>query len=316
MEVYRNREKKKILTLIDKGWFNNDTGDGEFGGHNYKFIIKNSDNNFFPPILNDAKEYFKYNNIEWWKGNEPTGHTLSSQISCLNHLFFIRSDKEAVMAVLSSFSNNFIDVLPILTDRYKPAYISFEQVTDADLLNEGKPSRGSICTSIDACIYALHKDGTKWIIPIEWKYTESYADIDKSTGPSGEIRCQRYNGLIYKSSQLIYDRLLDRKNLYFYEPFYQLMRQTLWAEQLVNNNKTETNNADNYIHLNIIPYENIDLLERKYACSKNDMPTTWRSCLVDQSKYKIISPQILLSNISRKYDNLKQYLNERYWKYS
>ena len=313
MEVYRNREKKKVEALIKNGWFNNDPGNGIFGGHSYKFVLENSNNNFFSPILDDAKEYFKNNDIAWWKGNEPTGHALSSQIACINHLFQIRNDKEAVLSILSTFSQYFTEVLPINTDKYAPAYISFEQVSDTDLLNEGKPTRGSNCTSVDACIYALHKNGSKWIIPIEWKYTESYGDEDKGKGSSGETRKKRYDGLIYKSSQLIYDKLLNSKNCYYYEPFYQLMRQTLWAEQMVNNKNIETICADDYMHLHIIPYKNIDMLEKTYSCSKKDMPTTWRNCLVDQNKYKIISPEILLGNIGSKYEDLKQYLSKRYW---
>jgi len=313
MEVYRNYEKKKVIALIKNGWFNNDPGNGDFNGQDYKFVLKNNDNNFYKPIMEEAKEYFKYNDIEWWQGIEPSKHALSSQIACINHLFQIRNDKEAVLAILSSFSPNFVDVLPIITDKYRPAYISFEQVSDNDLLSEGKPKRGSICTSIDACIYALHKNRSKWVIPIEWKYTECYDDIDKGKGPSGEIRRQRYDGLIYRSSQLIYDNLLSSKNCYYYEPFYQLMRQTLWAEQMVNHKDKETISADDFMHLNIIPNKNSDLLEKIYQCSKKDLPSTWRSCLVDQSKYRIISPEILLSNIGHKYNDLKQYLSERYW---
>ena len=90
------------------------------------------------------------------------------------------------------------------------------------------------------------------------------------------------------------------------------MRQTLWAEQIVHN-KTEKICADDYIHLHIIPYKNVDLLEKKYKCSKKNMPETWRNCLVDQSKYKIISPEILLRNIGDEYEDLKQYLFKRYW---
>ena len=43
------------------------------------------------------------------------------------------------------------------------------------------------------------------------------------------------------------------------------------------------------------------------------MPETWRSCLADQSKYKIISPEILLKNIGNEYEELKNYLGKRYW---
>jgi hypothetical protein len=91
------------------------------------------------------------------------------------------------------------------------------------------------------------------------------------------------------------------------------MRQTLWGEQMVNNKKSETICADDYMHIHIIPYKNVDMLEKKYLCSGMNMSKTWRSCLTDQSKYKIISPEILLGNIDNKYDGLKQYLSKRYW---
>jgi len=313
MEAYRNHEKKRIITLIEKGWFNNDPGNGLFVDHNHKYVLQNSDNNFFPPITRYVKDYFKYNEIHWWRGTEPTGHTLSAQTSCLNHLFPIRIDKEAVLAILSSFSNNFVDVVQIVTDKYEPGYISFEQVSDNDLLDEGHPTRGSMCTSIDACIYAIHQNGSKWIIIMSWRYAESYDDIDKSFGPTGEIRRKRYDKLIYKSSQLINDPLLDKKSCYYYDPFYSLMRQTIWAEQMISNNKKETISADNFMHIHVVPFKNKELLEKIYFCSKKDMSSTWRSCIADQSRYKIITPEMLLGNIGHKYDKLKSYLLTRYW---
>jgi hypothetical protein len=313
METYRNHEKKKAIALIEKGWFNNDPGNGLFVDHNHKYVLQNSDNNFFQPIVKNVKDYFKYNEIHWWRGTEPTGHTLSAQTSCLNHLFPIRNDKEAVLALLSSFSGNFTDVLQIVTDKYEPAYISFEQVSDSDLLNEGHPTRGSMCTSIDACIYAVHQNGAKWLIIMSWRYAESYDNIDKSSGPTGEIRRKRYDGLIHRSSQLICDPLQDKKNCYYYDPFYSLMRQTIWAEQMISNNKKETISADKFLHIHVVPGKNIELLGNIYSCSKKDMASTWRSCLSYQSKYKIITPEILLSNLNHKYDKLKQYLSTRYW---
>jgi len=46
------------------------------------------------------------------------------------------------------------------------AFIQFESVSDNDNLNEGVPNRGSNCTSVDALIYAVHKDGSNWLIPV------------------------------------------------------------------------------------------------------------------------------------------------------
>jgi hypothetical protein len=214
------------------------------------------------------------------------------------------------MQLLSSFSNDFDDVFEIETDKEPYGYIQFEAVSMGNNLNEGIPTRGTNCTSVDALIYAKHKNGEKWIIPIEWKYTEEYNSEDKSYGKSGAIRLERYITLINKSQQVN----PEYWQWCFYEPFYQLMRQTLWAEQIIQKKTEEKIKTDNYIHLHIIPSENKDLLHKKYSCSKMNMEDTWRKCILNQDKYKIISPQDFLRNISgEKYNELKKYLSIRYW---
>ena len=76
-----------------------------------------------------------------------------------------------------------------------------------DHLNEKTLTRGSNCTSVDAFIYAVHKgDKKKWLIPIEWKYTEYYYNNDKSnedrkgelkgTNGKGHERVERYSKII------------------------------------------------------------------------------------------------------------------------
>jgi hypothetical protein len=310
MSIYRENERVKAETHIKKGdLFYGEKGGGKFGKVSYDFVLMNGKNNLLKPIQDDAIAYFDKNKIAWWRGTEPTGHTLSSQAACLNHLFLLRNDKQAVLSLLSTVSTEFTDVLKIETDEPLSGYIQFEAVSDNDLLNEGKPTRGTNCTSIDALIYAVDKYGKKWIIPIEWKYTEEYDNQDKSSGSSGTIRQGRYNGLIEKSKQLKSEHL----DWYYFEPFYQLMRQTLWAEQMVKNKATERIKADDYMHLHIIPNENADLLKKTYPCSKLDMEKTWRECLVNQDKYRIISPPELLKNLDGDYAELKKYLSDRYW---
>jgi hypothetical protein len=197
-------------------------------------------------------------------------------------------------------------------------------VSDHDYLNEGQSTRGSNCTSIDALIFAKHKNGQKWLIPIEWKYTEHYDNTDKSTEDSDSKshnhegkkrlnRLDRYSELIHDSARL--KHLPDyRSSVYFFEPFYQLMRQTLWAEQMLKNKNAETLKADNYFHLHIISEQNEDLLQKKYKCSGLGMEPTWRNYLTDDAKYKIISPKSFLQNIDKqKYMDLVNYLETRYW---
>ncbi|MCF7825629.1 MAG: hypothetical protein K9N29_03175 [Candidatus Marinimicrobia bacterium] len=294
------------------------TGGNHFMGSERDFVLKDYKKNFYQPIMLEAIAYFKNNGISWWGGKNPTGHILSSQIACINHLYPIRNDKEAVLGLLRIISPDFVDVLQISTDKQDMGYIQFESVSDYDYLNEGQSTRGSNCTSVDALIYAVHKNGSNWLIPIEWKYTEHYSNMNKADegckkdpqNCKGKVRRSRYTDLINGSDQL----KGNDHYCYYFEPFYQLMRQTLWAEQMVRNKTNETIKADDYLHVHVIPSENKDLLTKKYKCSNLGMEETWREHLVAQKKYKIISPYDLLSSIvDEGYDDLFTYLNGRYW---
>lgn len=316
---YKEAERIREENLIKSGnpVFYGGKAGKYFMKKNRDFVLHENLKNLYALICNDAIKYFNLNSISWWGGSRPTGHVLSSQIACVNHLFQIRLDKSAVLTILKNVSNDFVDVFEINTDKYLPAYIQFEAVSDNDYLNEGKPTRGNNCTSVDALIYAKHKDGSKWLIPIEWKYTEFYNNQNKAIegykadplNCKGEVRKKRYTDLINNSNQLINT---DHSCFYF-EPFYQLMRQTLWAEQMIKNKDFETIKADNYLHVHVIPAENEDLLNKVYKCSGLDMETTWRKQLKNQKKYQIVTPRKLLDGIdSLKYKGLLNYLKTRY----
>ena len=328
MSKYQENEREKVIKLIKNSeLFEDCRAGGKFMGKERNFVLLNGNYNLFKSIREEAKNYFKENDISWWGGQKPTPHTLSSQIACLNHLYPIRNDKNEVLKIAQIICEDIIDILKIETDKFLPAYISFEAVSDNDYLNEckeeQKPTRGSNCTSIDALIFAKHKNGKNYILPIEWKYTEHYNNTDKSvedrqselkgTNGKGQERLDRYVNLISNSKQL--EKYNNYKSsVYFFEPFYQLMRQTLWAEQMIAHKNSEKISAEDFIHSHIIPQENNDLLNKIYPCSGKNMETTWRECLQNQSKYKIISPKELLANIdSNKYADLKNYLEKRYW---
>lgn len=316
---YQETQRTKAINLIKVGnpvFYGSQAGK-KFMGQPRDFVLIENLKNIFAPIRTDVVKYFKQNQISWWGGNNPTGHVLSSQITCLNHLFQIRNDKDAVLSILKNVSTDFKDVLPIFTDNFAPAFIQFESVSDKDYLNEGVPTRGINCTSIDALIYAVHNDGSNWLIPIEWKYTEFYNNQNKAIegyrkdpiNCKGEVRKKRYTQLINDSNQL----KPSNHSCYYFEPFYQLMRQTLWVEQMIKNKHNERLKATNFLHVHVIPSENSDLLEKKYKCSSKSMETTWREHLQDQSKYLIITPKKLLTGLNNKtYKDLLDYLLIRY----
>ena len=321
MSKYQEKERNKAVNKIKRksSVFYGATGGKYFRNIKRDFVLKEREKNFYNKIYSDVVDYFTKNKVAWWGGKKPTGHVLSSQVACLNHLFYLKNDRKTVLNLLSTVSNDFVDVLEIKTDKHNSGFIQFEAVSDIDHLNEGISTRGSNCTSIDALIYAKHKDGSVWLIPIEWKYTEHYDNLNKATEKclknplkcKGKERRERYTKLICKSKQL--------KNndhfCYYFEPFYQLMRQTLWAEQMINHRAEETLKADNFLYIYVIPTENKDLLEKKYKCSGLDMETTWKNHLNDINKYVIISPESFLRKLDRKkYNDLITYLTERYWK--
>lgn len=321
---YKDKQKEIQSQLLGRSeTFGTDKGNGTFMGQEYPFVLKNGDNNLYQPILQEVKNYFKDNNISWWGGGKPTGHILSSQMACLNHLFSLRTDKAAVLAMLNGVKNEFAEVLPICVDK-QPEYIGFEITSDKDHLNEGQVSRGANCTSIDALIYARHRNGSLWLIPIEWKYTESYSPTDKSNedrdgepkGSNGKglERLRRYSGLIDESKYLT-SLPTYQGSAYFFEPFYQLMRQTLWAEQMVQHKATERLKADDFLHIHVVPAENDDLLHKNYSFSGKGMDATWNELLTDPTKHLTISPQQFLAPLAdlENYVQLTSYLKARYW---
>lgn len=303
---YKREQQARGENLLRSGFFGTDIGGGIFKGKPRSFVLQDGKNNLYPDIGIDALEYFRQNKVSWWGGFSPTGHVLSSQIACLNHLFPIRQEKEKVLNLLKAVSNDFIDVFSI-TEKME-GYIQFEAVGgDVNFLNEGNNTRGSNCTSVDAFIYALHKNGKRFLIPIEWKYVEAYGNENKSFGEKGETRKARYLKLIESSNYLNSNTL----SCCWYEPFYQLMRQTLWAEQIIKN-RVEGFEAEDYLHLHIIPDENTELLNKKYPCSSKGMAETWKGCLKNPEKYIVVSPASLF-NLQDSDTDIYQYLQRRYW---
>lgn len=176
---YKSKQRARGEQLIQSGFFDTDMGWSIFRKKLYSFVLQDGRNNLHPDIRTDALSYFLQNKIVWWPGSYgPTGHVLSSQIACLNHLFPIRQNKDQVLNLLQSVTDDFIEVFPIAENI--PGYIQFEAVGgDVNFLNEGKNTRGSQCTSVDAFVYALHRNGKRFLIPIEWKYVEAYDNGDK-----------------------------------------------------------------------------------------------------------------------------------------
>ena len=280
-------------------------------------VIKYPDNirNLFGPIRRSALAYFELNDIEWWRQSEehyfPNGHVLSSQIHCLNHLFAIRADKDAVRKIIQAILPEITEILPSPIDEqfcimeefpYKtPSYISFEfTYENKTLLNERCNKRGANCTSVDAFVYAKDKDGKHVLIPIEWKYTEAYEKTDDKKIKKSIVE-ERYLGKINAEKS----HLKEWQDSYYWDPHYELARQSLLVEQIIQKQLFE---ADYYQHIVVCPVENTEM--REDAFSFKDSLSE-----IGQKQFYVIDPEELLSPLNRNmaYDELLKYLKERYW---
>ena len=315
--TFYHNERKQQIKLFKKGFFD----DAEAGGFwtffdkkgkssivsDLDFILlpEDSPTNLYSNIRQSSQEYFSHHDISWWRQEEdgyfPTGHLVSSQIHCLNHLFALRTDKDAVKLIIEKATGmQFDEVLPSLIDNDEHSYISFEFALDNDKLlgeNDKGWKRGTLCTSIDVMIMA-RKGNKKWLIPIEWKYTETYSETDKTN----EKRIERYAHLIKSSGQLQVPDNGIAHSIYFIEPYYELMRQTLLCEQLI-----RSGYADDFFHINIIPSEHTEL--------RKAVATGFIPMLNDETKFKIIDPKDFLVPIKENnlYPELIDYLEKRYW---
>lgn len=277
---------------------------GSFKGKERDFVLKdeNSHHNLFSGIVDGVDNVLEYFNdrIAWWGENEenkkPTGHLVSSQIHCLNHLFSLRKDALAVKLIIEKATGlNVSCVLPSPLDN--DGYITFEFVyKNIGLLDENFETRGAKCTSVDALVYVELVSGKKILIPIEWKYTETYngketreESFGRYTKRHKDSNCQKWT------------------SLYRADPYYELMRQTLLVEQIIRHKDCGIE-ADDFFHIMVIPNEHSEL---RTAIEGNYIPT-----LKDTSKFAIIDPEDLLSPLKGNddYKELIDYLQTRYWK--
>lgn len=275
---------------------------GYFDGEKRDFVLQNGKDNLFGKIQDDCLKYFEQEKISWWGENKskhlPSGHLVSSQIHCLNHLFALRKDDIAIKAIIENATGLKIkEVYPAPFDK-DGGFISFEFVCkNKSLLDEKYETRGANCTSIDALVYIQTTDGRKLLIPIEWKYTETYQSKEAE-----ESSLERYPKLIDSESNL--KKWCD---LYKADPYYELMRQSLLMEQIIKKNEISEIEAVGYRHIMVIPNAHVEL--------KNAIEEKYISNLKDNSKFRIIDPHELLAPIedNDNYSDLITYLKTRYW---
>lgn len=303
---YIDKERQKACEIRDRIF--KDPGNGLFFGKEREFVLSEPELNLWEGVRQDSKDYFLKNGIPWWSGNgEPTGHLLSSQVACVNHLYPFRQRKDCADKLLQNLTNSIAE--SVFVDS---GFIEFEKTGQKPLGKEQSTQRGANSTSIDSLMIGKKQNGYKILVLIEWKYTESYAPNSILISDSGKNRFSVYQELLEHPDCPI--KTTDFKDL-FYEPYYQLMRQTLLGWTMTRNNEY---GISDWIHIHVIPKENKELKER--ITSKNlkgdTLEESWKLQLKNPEKYIVISPEQLLEPVKDLPDtkSIIAYLTKRYWK--
>jgi len=189
--------------------------------------------------------------------------------------------------------------------------VEFEKVGSERLGKEVQLTRGINCTSIDALMLGEDIYGKRILFLIEWKYTETCDSKSKSAGESGKTRIEAYDSLLrQKECPIIHKNFQDL----YYEPFYQLMRQTLLGWEMV---KRKEYGAEDFIHLHIIPEENKHMKEKitSPGLSGVDIEEAWKNTLRKPEKYVVLDPKEFLKPVFDNPDakSILTYLEKRYW---
>lgn len=308
--LYRDAEEQIAINLLSE-LFEDDPGGGIFNGIPYTFVLQNRESNLWQGIREAAVAYFDKYDISWHKGskdepkNGPEGHLLSSNVSCINHLFFLRQRQDLAALVLKNIDSRIVSA-ELIEDGYAAFEVMEGKIKNPLGENERWRKRGESSTSVDAVMIGKKSDGRNILFLIEWKYTEDGKKDDKKDGKKIESRQNIYNPHLEQKDCPIKVNIDDKKELdkLYYEPIYQLMRQTLLGWKMA---KAGEYDCDEYIHLHIIPAGNNKL---RTAVSE------WKKMLINPEKYKIVSPEELLQPLEHEKDaqELLSYLKKRYWK--
>jgi hypothetical protein len=300
---YIEDQRKKVIAIRDNVF--RDPGGGVYRGKPREFVLQDALLNLWDDIRDDALAYFERYGIVWWadQGNhQPTGHLLSSQVACLNHLYFLRQRKDVATEILKAIHPGIVEAVKV-----DDGFVEFEVVGCQNYLGEKSHKRGANATSVDAVMLGKKADGRNVLVLIEWKYTEHYRTENKYIPARANV----------------YDRLLaepdcpinvDQFEGLYYEPFYQLMRQTLLGWKMV---QAGEYGCDEYLHLHVIPAANKKLKElvTSPGLTGDSMSAAWQNVLRESARYCVVSPEefLLPGKACRDTAAMYAYLKRRYW---
>jgi len=142
---------------------------------------------------------------------------------------------------------------------------------------------------------------------IEWKYTEVYRRKDKYI---------RERGIVYDDLIIAADSPFTQINprAFYFEPFYQMMRQTLLGWQI---SKHKDHGCTSYRHVHVVPEQNAEFHENVTTplLQGTSVTQAWTKILKKPELYISTTPNNFMQPVIEGQDtkSLTEYLRRRYW---
>jgi len=264
--------------------------DGVYKSAAYPFCLprEHAAENLYAGIREPILAYFARERIKWHDGQDglPSNHLCDSQVCCANFLFPFFDQPEALAALLRPLFPDLAEMLPIEDGQY----VAFEWIGRENYLGEkmprnGQRTRGANFTSADAAVLFRRRDGSKQIVLIEWKYTESYSPSWLKIAPSGTDRTKIYVPLYAAADCPLKKELIPGFDALFYEPFYQFLRQQFLAHEM---EKARELGAGRVSLLHISPAHNTDFRKVTAPALRDLDPTAtgvWRRLVQPEGRF-------------------------------
>ena len=314
---FRQDELKRLSQLAISQWPSQAERE-----HPYVLAPALARENLHDDLRGSALAYFNEHEIAWWLSDAerseredlkmterlPTGHLNSSQVACVNHLEPARVDGDVALAVARNLEPRVAEV----RDTGEGGYVAFEWIGKSEYLDEpGAHVRGAHVTSLDALMRVTLDDGAFALLVVEWKYLESYPATSVAKSRRGTDRVAVYRELIEGADSPLAPGDAERL---FYEPYYQLARQTLIAARAVADPETP---ETEWLHVHVIPEGNAALRRRAKEAAPlllgETLEEAWRSALKAPERYRVLAPSDVVPSDARgDWKKWWEFLAERY----
>ena len=293
--------------------------------------------NLFKPLRGSdgAVKYFADRKMKWWRsarsGDEPgedgpTRNMASSQIACINFLIPLIGIEGALAAVLRAIDDDVQDVILIEHEEntWDPSPVELEWIgVGKPLEKDAKAIRGALTTSIDAFMVAETTTSLRAYL-MEWKYVEEYEEDNGARLRKSKTPMNRYSALYNAESSSFHGDGIAPMDELLYEPFYQLMRQRLLADRMVDKGELEVTDAK---VIAVVPEGNTAYrnritsppLEKRFPNYKTVSDVFRATLKRPDDAYSIVCPSTLVAAVERECGDAAaewvSYQRERYGLY-